>query len=157
MTVIGVNHVQPVDTDHRRRIVGDRFGGDIAMSKPPRLRQQRRSLELTVGVCHPLPGEPDVGLPEKCLAEVKAMLHSVYDQPDAEAVNARSESCSTPSPDRCRWSPNTSTKRTDLLASTLFPKQIWRQIWSNNANERLNRLFLIKRGSGGLTRVRGCG
>ena len=29
--------------------------------------------------------------------------------------------------------------RADLLAFTAFPKQIWRQIWSNNPNERLNR------------------
>lgn len=29
--------------------------------------------------------------------------------------------------------------RADLLAFTAFPKQIWRQIWSNNHNERLNR------------------
>jgi transposase-like protein len=29
--------------------------------------------------------------------------------------------------------------RADLLAFTSFPKQVWRQIWSNNPNERLNR------------------
>jgi putative transposase len=29
--------------------------------------------------------------------------------------------------------------RADLLAFTAFPKEIWRQIWSNNPNERLNR------------------
>ena len=26
-----------------------------------------------------------------------------------------------------------------MLAFTTFPKEIWRQIWSNNPNERLNR------------------
>ena len=26
-----------------------------------------------------------------------------------------------------------------MLAFTVFPKEIWRQIWSNNPNERLNR------------------
>ena len=26
-----------------------------------------------------------------------------------------------------------------MLAFTAFPKEIWRQIWSNNPNERLNR------------------
>jgi transposase-like protein len=26
-----------------------------------------------------------------------------------------------------------------VLAFTAFPKEIWRQIWSNNPNERLNR------------------
>ena len=29
--------------------------------------------------------------------------------------------------------------RPDLLAFTAFPKQIWRQIWSNNPQERLNK------------------
>jgi putative transposase len=29
--------------------------------------------------------------------------------------------------------------RPDLLAFTSFPKQIWRQIWSNNPQERLNK------------------
>jgi putative transposase len=29
--------------------------------------------------------------------------------------------------------------RADILAFTVFPKAIWRQIWSNNPNERLNR------------------
>jgi putative transposase len=29
--------------------------------------------------------------------------------------------------------------RSDILAFTAFPKEIWRQIWSNNPNERLNR------------------
>jgi transposase-like protein len=29
--------------------------------------------------------------------------------------------------------------RDELLAFTAFPKQIWRQIWSNNPQERLNK------------------
>jgi transposase-like protein len=29
--------------------------------------------------------------------------------------------------------------RADILAFAVSPKEIWRQIWSNNPNERLNR------------------
>ena len=29
--------------------------------------------------------------------------------------------------------------RPDVLAFTTFPREIWRQIWSNNPQERLNR------------------
>ena len=29
--------------------------------------------------------------------------------------------------------------RADILAFTAFPQDVWRQIWSNNPNERLNR------------------
>ncbi|MCU1671101.1 MAG: transposase [Blastococcus sp.] len=29
--------------------------------------------------------------------------------------------------------------RADVLAFTAFPKEVWRQLWSNNPNERLNR------------------
>ena len=28
--------------------------------------------------------------------------------------------------------------RDDILAFTAFPKELWRQIWANNPNERLN-------------------
>jgi hypothetical protein len=38
----------------------------------------------------------------------RALLHSVYDQPDADSVRA------------------------DILAFTAFPKEVWRQVWSNN-------------------------
>jgi transposase-like protein len=31
------------------------------------------------------------------------------------------------------------TARADVLTFATFPKEIWRQIWSNNPSERLNR------------------
>ena len=47
---------------------------------------------------------------------------------------------STPSPSKLPdVADHLEAARADLLAFTAFPKEIWRQIWSNNPNERLNR------------------
>ena len=71
---------------------------------------------------------------------VKALLHSVYDQPDAEAVHAQfdriTESLREKLPTVAEYLEDA---REDILAFTIFPKACWRQIWSNNPNERLNR------------------
>ncbi|MGP9843567.1 IS256 family transposase [Brachybacterium sp. 107] len=71
---------------------------------------------------------------------VKAMLHSVYDQPDAAAVNAQFERLldyvGEKLPDVAE---HLDAARADVLAFTGFPKDVWVQIWSNNPTERLNR------------------
>jgi transposase-like protein len=71
---------------------------------------------------------------------VKALLHSVYDQPDAEAVHAQfdrvTDALSVKLPAAAA---HLEAARADILAFTSFPKEVWRQIWSNNPNERLNR------------------
>ena len=71
---------------------------------------------------------------------VKTMLHSIYDQPDAESVHAQFDrvinALEHKLPDVAE---HLETARADILAFTAFPKEIWRQIWSNNPNERLNR------------------
>ena len=71
---------------------------------------------------------------------VKAMLHSVYDQPDAEAVNAQYDKMLDTLADRLpAVHDHLDGARADVLAFTAFPREIWRQIWSNNPQERLNR------------------
>ena len=78
--------------------------------------------------------------PKHAWGGVKAMLHSVFDQIDADAVHAQYDKLldqiETPLPE---VHDHLDAARVDVLAFTAFPKAVWRQIWSNNPNERLNR------------------
>lgn len=79
-------------------------------------------------------------VPKSLWPAVKAMLHSVYDQPDAVAVEAQFDRLldyvHTILPEAAD---HLEAARADLLAFTAFPVEVWRQIWSNNPQERLNR------------------
>ena len=78
--------------------------------------------------------------PKSSWGWVKALLHSVYDQPDADAVHAQYDRILEALTDKLpAVADHLDAARADVLAFTAFPKQIWRQIWSNNPNERLNR------------------
>ena len=71
---------------------------------------------------------------------VKAMLHSIYDQPDAAAVHAQFDRVVEALAEKLpAVADHLVEAREDILAFTGFPKEIWRQLWSNNPNERLNR------------------
>ena len=78
--------------------------------------------------------------PKAMWPAVKAMLHSVYDQPDAPAVHAQFDrlieyvTAKLPA-----VAEHLERAREDILAFTAFPKDVWIQIWSNNPSERLNR------------------
>ena len=78
--------------------------------------------------------------PKHAWGAVKALLHSVYDQPDAKAVHAQFDRVVA---DLAVKLPAVADyldeARGDILTFTGFPRPVWRQIWSNNPNERLNR------------------
>jgi transposase-like protein len=78
--------------------------------------------------------------PKSSWGWVKALLHSVYDQPDAESVHAQFDRVVDALSEKLpAVAEHLEEARTDILAFTAFPKEIWRQIWSNNPNERLNK------------------
>lgn len=78
--------------------------------------------------------------PKSSWGWVKALLHSIYDQPDAEAVHAQFDRVVDALAEKLPTvAEHLEEARPDILAFTAFPKEIWRQIWSNNPNERLNR------------------
>jgi putative transposase len=77
--------------------------------------------------------------PKHAWGGVKAMLHTVFDQIDTDAVHAQYDKLLdnvTTLPD---VHAHLDAARDEVLAFTAFPKGLWRQIWSNNPNERLNR------------------
>ena len=78
--------------------------------------------------------------PKAAWPAVKAMLHSVYDQPDAASVHAQFDRLLDYVEDKLpAVFAHLENARADLLAFTTFPKDVWTQIWSNNPAERLNK------------------
>lgn len=78
--------------------------------------------------------------PKAAWGWVKALLHSVYEQPDAKAVHAQFDRIIDALEEKL---PDVATyladAREDILAFASFPPAVWKQIWSNNPQERLNR------------------
>ncbi len=79
-------------------------------------------------------------VPKSAQAAVATMVRSVFAQPDAASVQAQFESVlrslELRFPDAVEL---LDSAREELLAFTAFPKEHWRQIWSNNPQERLNK------------------
>ncbi len=71
---------------------------------------------------------------------VATLVRSIFDQPDAEQVHAQHgrvvEQLAERFPDAASMLVEAEA---DILAFASFPKEHWRQIWSNNPQERLNR------------------
>ena len=78
--------------------------------------------------------------PKNMWPAVKAMLHSVYDQPDAASVHAQFDRLLDYVSEKLPTvAEHLDAARADILAFTTFPKDVWTQVWSNNPAERLNR------------------
>ena len=71
--------------------------------------------------------------PKSAWGWVRALLHSVYDQPDAASVHAQFGRVLDALADKLpQAAAHLDEARDDILAFTVFPHEIWRQIWSNN-------------------------
>lgn len=78
--------------------------------------------------------------PKSLWPAVKAMLHSVYDQPDADAVHAQFDRLLDYTAEKLPdVADHLDAARADILTFTSFPTEVWQQIWSNNPTERLSR------------------
>ena len=71
---------------------------------------------------------------------VKTLLHPVYDQPDAATVHAQYDRLTDAIAEKLpKVAAHLDEARADVLAFTSFPRELWRQIWPDNPQERLNR------------------
>jgi len=78
--------------------------------------------------------------PKSAWGWVRALRHSVYDQPDAASVHAQFDRVLDALDGKLPYvAAHLDAARADILAFTTFPTAIWRQIWSSNPQERLNR------------------
>jgi transposase-like protein len=79
-------------------------------------------------------------VPKSAQPWVATMVRTVFDQPDAQAVHDQFtrvvDAVAAKYPDAGE---HLEAAAGDVLAFTAFPKEIWRQIWSNNPQERLNK------------------
>jgi putative transposase len=71
---------------------------------------------------------------------VSTLVRTIYEQPDAASVRAQHHQVVTALEAKFPLAAaHLDDARDDILAFTAFPREIWRQIWSNNPQERLNK------------------
>jgi putative transposase len=79
-------------------------------------------------------------VPKSAQPHVATQVRTIFDQADTDAVSAQFDrvvdTLAVKYPDAAA---HLETARDELLAFTGYPHEIWRQIWSNNPQERLNK------------------
>ena len=79
-------------------------------------------------------------VPRSAQSFVATMVRSIFAQPDAETVAEQQTRVLAQLEERFpEAAAMLSEAEPDLLAFTHFPKEHWRQLWSNNSLERLNK------------------
>ena len=78
-------------------------------------------------------------VPKAAHGIVATYVRTIFAQPDAESVRAQHARTVEHLRGRFQKAAEMLADAEELLAFTAFPKEHWRQIWSNNPQERLNR------------------
>lgn len=78
-------------------------------------------------------------VPKAAHGIVATFVRTIFAQPDAESVRAQHARTVEQLQTRFREAAKMLADAEEILAFTAFPKEHWRQIWSNNPQERLNR------------------
>jgi len=78
-------------------------------------------------------------VPKSAQGLVATFVRTIFAQPDAESVRAQQARTVDQLQPRFRDAARMLAEAEEILAFTAYPKEHWRQIWSNNPQERLNR------------------
>jgi putative transposase len=79
-------------------------------------------------------------VPKSAQPWVSTLVRTIFEQPDAASVRAQHAQVVTALEAKFpAAAEHLDEARDDILAFTAFPREVWRQIWSNNPQERLNK------------------
>ncbi len=79
-------------------------------------------------------------VPKSAQPWVSTLVRTIFEQPDAASVRAQHAQVVTALEAKFPAAAgHLDDAREDILAFTAFPREIWRQVWSNNPQERLNK------------------
>jgi transposase-like protein len=79
-------------------------------------------------------------VPKSAQPWVSTLVRTIFEQPDAASVKAQHGHVVTALEAKFpQAAAHLDEARDDILAFTAFPREVWRQVWSNNPQERLNK------------------
>src|SRR5512135_891099 len=79
-------------------------------------------------------------VPKSAQPWVSTLVRTIFEQPDPASVRAQHAQAVTALEAKFpHAAAHLDEARDDVLAFTAFPREIWRQVWSNNPQERLNK------------------
>jgi putative transposase len=79
-------------------------------------------------------------VPKSAQPWVSTLVRTIFEQPDAASVRAQhAQVVKALEAKLPRAAAHLDEARDDILAFAGFPREVWRQVWSNNPQERLNK------------------
>jgi putative transposase len=79
-------------------------------------------------------------VPKTAQPWVSTLVRTIFEQPDAKSVRAQhAQVVAALEAKLPQAAAHLDAARDDILAFTAFPREVWRQVWSNNPQERLNK------------------
>ena len=79
-------------------------------------------------------------VPKTAQPWVSTLVRTIFEQPDPASVRAQhAQVVAALEAELPQAAAHLDDARDDILAFTGFPREIWRQVWSNNPQERLNK------------------